>query len=218
MFEVSNNQYFQGILQLRDPHEECVSYINNSIKASKHVFIAKEVKLKNGYDLYLSSQHFLQSLGRKLQHAFGGSIKTSQKLHTFDRQKSKKLYRVVVYYKCPSFRKGQVILLGNEGQEHPHLVRKISKTLSTIDLLTGKERSVSRYPPGAEVLVERDAKINKVKPRVEILDPETFQNEPVFQDGKEISKTSSRIGNEVTLVSFKGRWHLVPKIVKKKKA
>jgi len=94
-----NPQYYEGILQLRNPNEEVINFIRNQVKKRKGVFIANEVSLKNGVDIYLSSNKFLLSLGRKLKKSFKGELKTSKRLHGQDRLTSKLLYRGTILFK-----------------------------------------------------------------------------------------------------------------------
>ncbi|MEA2037630.1 MAG: NMD3-related protein [Nanoarchaeota archaeon] len=92
-------QYFQGILQLRNPNEEVINFIANQLKKNEKVWVAKQVKLKTGIDLYVSSNKFLMALGKKLKKSFKGELKTSRKLHTKHRLTSKNVYRVTVCYR-----------------------------------------------------------------------------------------------------------------------
>jgi len=57
-----HNDYFEGILQLRNPNDEVISFINSQIKKRTGVFITKEQKGNNGIDFYITSQKYLQAL------------------------------------------------------------------------------------------------------------------------------------------------------------
>jgi len=94
-----NPQYFEGFLQIRNPNEECINFIKNQFKNNKKAWIAKEVKQKNGFDLYISSNSFLLSLGKKLKKSFKGTLKTSRKLFTQNRLTSKQVYRGTVCFR-----------------------------------------------------------------------------------------------------------------------
>lgn len=104
-----HNQYYEGILQLRNPNKEVLAFVRRQISKKPNVFIAKEVKQKNGIDLYLSSQHFMQSLGKKLKKSFVGELKISKKLYTRHHLTSKLVYRVNVLFKLLPYRRGEVI-------------------------------------------------------------------------------------------------------------
>src|SRR3989344_8709408 len=101
-------EYYEGKLQLRNPSEKVLDYVEDAIARDGKVFIAKKDKLKNGYDLQLSSQNFLRNIGRKLQDKFSGELMLSSKLA--GRSKSgKDLYRVNVLFRMYSFRKGSTV-------------------------------------------------------------------------------------------------------------
>jgi len=93
-----NPQYYEGILQLRNPNKEVINFIRNQFKNNEKAHIAKQEKLKTGIDLYISSNKFLLALGKKLKKSFNGELKTSRKLHSQSRLTSKKVYRVTVCF------------------------------------------------------------------------------------------------------------------------
>jgi NMD protein affecting ribosome stability and mRNA decay len=94
-----NPQYFQGILQIRNPNEEVIRFVMNQFKNNEKVWIAKEEKQKTGIDYYVSSNKFLLSLGKKLKKSFKGELKTSRKIHTKNKLTSKDVYRVTVCFR-----------------------------------------------------------------------------------------------------------------------
>tara|TARA_Y100000310_G_scaffold281258_1_gene301610 strand:- start:6603 stop:7070 length:468 start_codon:yes stop_codon:yes gene_type:complete len=104
-----HSQYFEGILQLRNSGQEVEDFVLDRIDNRKNVTIAKVLKQKNGYDYYLSSQKFLQILGKQLQQKFGGELKVSTKLHTRNRVTSKEVHRVTVLFRPPKFKKGDIV-------------------------------------------------------------------------------------------------------------
>lgn len=94
-----DTRYYEGTLQLRNPNEEVLNFIKNQFKNNPKVWIANQEKLKTGIDLYISSNRFLLSLGKKLKKSFKGELKTSRKLHTKSRITSKNIYRVTVLFR-----------------------------------------------------------------------------------------------------------------------
>ncbi len=94
-----NPQYFEGILQLRNPDEEAFRFIKNQFKNNEKAWIAKVEKLKTGVDYYISSNRFLLSLGKKLKKSFKGELKISRRLHSKNRLTSRQVYRVTVLFR-----------------------------------------------------------------------------------------------------------------------
>ncbi|MBN2112296.1 hypothetical protein JW707_04315 [Candidatus Woesearchaeota archaeon] len=105
---MENNQYFEGILQLRNCPDEVVSFVRKIIESEKGVWVAKEAKVRGGVDFYLSSNKFLKKIGKLLKSKFIGLIKESAKLHTEDKQAGKKLYRGTILFKMPGFAVGDI--------------------------------------------------------------------------------------------------------------
>ncbi len=95
-----NPQYFEGVLQLRNPTEEVFQMIKSQMKKDGKVWVAKEVPLKTGVDLYLSSNKFLKMIGKKLKKTFPkGELKLSKSIFTRDHQTSKEVYRGTVCFR-----------------------------------------------------------------------------------------------------------------------
>ncbi len=103
-----NPQYFEGVLQLRNPNKEVIRFIKNQLHKANE-FIAKEKKIKDGYDYYISSQKFLRNLGKKIQQSFRGELKVNYRLYSRDRQTSKEIHRINVFFKVFKYNKGDII-------------------------------------------------------------------------------------------------------------
>lgn len=93
------NQYYEAVLQLRPCPKEALNCIVNAVNKRKNVFIAQQIKVKTGMDIYISSQRFTRTLGRLLKKSFKGEVKESKKLYGLDKQKSKQLYRGTVLFR-----------------------------------------------------------------------------------------------------------------------
>lgn len=94
----SNDQYFEGILQLRPLNKDVLDYVKKQIDKG-NCLISKEVDLKYGTDLYVTSQRFAVSLGRKLKRVFKGEVKISRSIFKRSRITSKEVYRVTVLFR-----------------------------------------------------------------------------------------------------------------------
>lgn len=136
MAKVQVNQYFEGVLQLRNCTEEVLDFIAGTIEKEKGVWIAKEVKTKEGIDLYISSNKFLKRIGKMLKEKFHGIVKSSSKLHTRDRQTGKKIYRGTVLFRMPNFKLGNIGML--HGDEIKILL--INNKVAVKDTKTGKKK------------------------------------------------------------------------------
>jgi NMD protein affecting ribosome stability and mRNA decay len=111
------SDYFEGILQIRNGSKELLAWIHHKIAADGKARVAKEKKVRNGTDLYISDQHYLQNLGRKIKEKFSGILKVSKRLHTVDKMTSKHLYRVTVLFKTLPFKRGDIVTVHGEQME-----------------------------------------------------------------------------------------------------
>lgn len=185
--------YYQGILQLRDPTKEIIDFIIKDVEKRKDVFIAKTPKVKGGRDFYISSNKYLQILGKKLQTRFGGELKVSPKLFSRDRQTGKNIYRLSVYFRPSQFKKGDLITHKNKIYKIVSLSKKISaKDLTTNKKITLKyDKEIKRIEPIYKTIV------SKTKPVIEVLDPETYQSVPVK------NKQTVKHGQKVRIIKLK---------------
>jgi NMD protein affecting ribosome stability and mRNA decay len=133
------SDYFEGILQIRDGSKELLAWIHNRITADGKARVAKEKKVKNGVDLYITDQHYLQSLGRKIKEKFSGILKTSMRLHTVDKMTSKHLYRVTVLFKTLPFKRGDIITVHGEQVE----ILAIGQKAQVKDVKSGAKKEIS---------------------------------------------------------------------------
>ena len=137
--EAKHNEYFEGILQVRNPNEEVLGFIAREVEKKGDVFIAKTKKINNGIDFYISSQRFLRSIGNKLQERFFGHLEVSRRLHTRNRMTSRDVYRVNLLFKMPSFRKGDIVKY--KGDEIK--IIGMAKKVLAKDVKTGKKLTLS---------------------------------------------------------------------------
>lgn len=133
------SDYFEGILQIRDPTDELLDWIRKRIQTQERARIAKEKKVTNGVDFYISSQHYLQNLGRQLKDKFGGILKVSKRLHTMDKMTSRHVYRVTVLFQPLPFKRGDMLMLQGEQVE----ILRVSKKVQIKNLRTGEKSEIS---------------------------------------------------------------------------
>ena len=131
--------YFEGILQIRDGSKELLTWVHNRIIADGRARIAKEKKVTNGIDLYLSDQHYLQNLGRKIKERFTGILKVSKRLHTMDKMTSKHVYRVTVLFKVLPFKRGDIVTVHGEQVE----IMTIGHRAQIKNVKSGKKKEIT---------------------------------------------------------------------------
>ena len=108
------HNYFEGILQLRNPTQDMVDWVKEQIAKDKRAWIAKEEEVTNGIDLYLSSQHYLRALGKVLKQKFVGELKVTATLHTISKSTGKELYRVTVLFRFLGVKIGDLVTVSGE--------------------------------------------------------------------------------------------------------
>lgn len=106
--------YFEGIMQLRSVSDEAVDWLYDEIHRAGRAWVAKVKEVAGGIDVYLSSQHYMQALGRQLQRRFGGILKITSRLHTRNTLTSKDIHRVTVLFRQLPCKTGDVIDLHGE--------------------------------------------------------------------------------------------------------
>jgi len=94
-----NPRYFEGVLQIRNPNEEVLNFIENQFRNNDKVWISRVEELKTGVDFYVSSNKFLKQLGKKLKKSFKGELKLSKKIFTTNHLTSKDVYRGTVLFR-----------------------------------------------------------------------------------------------------------------------
>jgi len=132
------SDYFEGILQIRNGNNELLDWIYDKIKADKKAKVTKAKKVTNGADLYITDQHYLQNLGRKIQEHQTGILKVSRRLHTQDKVTSRHVYRVTVLFKAVPFKRGDIATVHGEKVQ----IVYVDKKAQVKDLKTGAKRFV----------------------------------------------------------------------------
>jgi len=137
--DVVSDNYYEGVLQLRNPTQELIHFVRELVHKRGRVFIAKEEKVNNGIDMYLSSQKFLQIIGKQLLNKFKGEMMITRRLHTVKRITSKFVWRVTVLFRLPKFKVGDVVRAGRREIR----VKNMGKKVFGVDIETGKKVSVN---------------------------------------------------------------------------
>jgi NMD protein affecting ribosome stability and mRNA decay len=132
--------YFEGILQLRNPNKEVLDFIRSDVEKHKSqgVFISKEEKQTDGMDLLISSNKYLRALGKKLRSRYVGEFKESPRLFTHNRQTSRDMFRMNVFFRLKNYKVGDTVKKG----EREITITKIGKRISGVDKKTGKKEFI----------------------------------------------------------------------------
>ncbi len=133
-------QAFNGMLQVRNPSPEILSFIRDELKkaTAKNVHCIKEDEVRGGNDYQLTDAKFTQNLGRKLQDKFGGELVITAKLVSRSRQTSKDLFRTTALFRYPDFKKGDI--KHYKGREVK--IINFSNRVYVIDLKSNKKEQV----------------------------------------------------------------------------
>ena len=92
--------YYEAVIQIRPINEKIISYVRKLVGKRKDVFISNETREKFGHDFYISDRKYAAAIGKKLKAQFKkGILKVSKKLHGYNRQESKNIYRVVICFR-----------------------------------------------------------------------------------------------------------------------
>jgi len=191
--------YFEGILQARGTRDEVIEWIRNTVKNKKGVSITKEKKVSNGIDFYITSQHYLQTLGRHLVSRFGGEAKQNFHLQTRKRDTQRNLYRLNLLYIVPFVLRGMVVTWDEGIGVVQHILKK---KCVVFNLIFGRKKSVDMEK--LKELKVLKTRVCRIKPDVEVLHPENYQ--PVhLENGMGLKN-----GQEVQIGEFKGKFYLIP--------
>ena len=131
--------YFEGILQLRNPNDEVINFITSQINKREGVFITAEKKVSNGIDFYITSQKYLQTIGKKLKKSFQGELKISSKLHTKNKLTSKNVYRVNVLFRLAKYNLGDTLTFKGTKIK----ILKMGKKILAKEIKTGKKLNIN---------------------------------------------------------------------------
>lgn len=134
-----HSQYFEGILQLRNTDKEVLYFVLNIVEKRDGVSVSKTERVVNGFDLYFTSQKFLQQIGKKLKGNFNGELKTSVKLFTRNRITGKEVYRVNVLFRQHNIKKGDIVLYKGEKVQ----IVGIGKKILAKNTKTGKKLTLN---------------------------------------------------------------------------
>lgn len=175
--------YYEGILQLREPHQEVFNFLDRQLAelAPKGVFITKTAEQKNGIDLYFTNKTQMQLLAQKIGTKFGAQVSMHPQLFSRNHQTSKDIYRLNVLVTLPPFGTGSVISFDYPRKGRATvLIKSMGKITHGFDLKQNKQTGFE-LKNCQDIVVHPiyETTISSTHPTLGVLDPETFQEEQV---------------------------------------
>lgn len=131
-----DSNYFEGILQLRNPTDKIVDFVFDRVEKSGIAKIAKTEKHKNGIDFYITSNKFLKEFASELNSKFSGMLKITYTLHT--RKEGVDIYRMTVLFRVSPFKEMDII----EFKGDKYKVAKMGERVELKDMNNGKRKLV----------------------------------------------------------------------------
>ncbi|MFT4304916.1 MAG: NMD3-related protein, partial [Candidatus Woesearchaeota archaeon] len=201
-----NTEYFEAILQIRNKNENIIQDVLKDLdlileeEKKRSVFATKIESLKNGVDIYITSQKHIKTIGKKLYEIYGGEMKINEKLFSKDHLTSKNLYRVNVLLSIPDFKKGSLIKINDQ------LIFISSIKGNFIlgkDLIKNKNIKTKYNFDEIEIIQLKPHKTNIIKthPEIEVLNPLTYQNEKIMNN-EIIKEKNIDLNNNVDIVIY----------------
>ena len=92
-------KYYEAKIQLRPEKQEVLDFILSEVERRDDIFISKIEKLKTGLDIFISSQSFARSLGKKLKNKFKGEVTITRTIFGMKRDTGKIIYRGTILFR-----------------------------------------------------------------------------------------------------------------------
>jgi NMD protein affecting ribosome stability and mRNA decay len=193
--------YFEGVFQLRNARDDVKEYIVNYCKKN-NVFVNKLVDKGKEVDYYFVKKNQMQPLALKLMRNFGAAIESNARLFSRNRQTSRDIYRLNVLATIPAFATGDVV----EYKGFPVLIKETGKIITGINLALGKKVTFRNEEANSVIVLPKlKSKITITHPRVEILDPETYES----LAAENPLSISTKQDQNVVIVKNKGKAYLI---------
>ena len=138
-------------------------------------------------------------LGSKLHFTFGGTLKQSVRLHSFDPQTSKHINRLNIYFEAHIFQAKDIVKIDNKLIK----VSKLGKIIYGTNIKNNKSLTIDLKNKKYEVLKIHMTSVSKLHPNVEVLHPETYQSVKVE------NKANVKLGEKVNVVIDDGKVFII---------
>jgi len=195
-------EYFEGQLQMRNINQEILNYVQKRITETGEQ--VPTVKMHSRYDLdyNVSSRKLIHQIGIELRNKFGGTLKESEQLFSFDHLRSKNVYRLNVYYKAHEHERQEIVII--EGIKEPFRITGFSKDKLIIEnIITGKKNHIKEEQI-IEQLNKYKTKIIELWPNAKILDEDYQMQEIIIPKGRTVT-----IDENIKYVKFDGKFWII---------
>jgi nonsense-mediated mRNA decay protein 3 len=202
-----NTDYFEAILQIRNRNDIIIKKVINElnkilkIEEKRSVFATNFIQIKNGVDVYITSQKHIKDIGKKLYEIFGGEIKINEQLFSKNHLTSKNLYRINLLLRIPDFEKNSIIKFKDK---LIYITSIKGNFLLGLDLINNKNIKTKYNLDEIELIQEKPiiTELIKTNPNVEVLNPFTFQNEQIMNPNVLIDSKNKIIDNKINVVIY----------------
>lgn len=199
--------YYEAVVQVRGSCVEgaCAEVVS-SIEGSneENAFVAKQVKVRGGVDIYVGSWRCAERAARSVALAHGGEFRSSRELHT--RRAGRNVYRAAYLVRIPIIGEGDVFEY--RGSTYIFLHAK-GRTSLARDISTWRETEVPVPASGITPLArEKDARpavvVSEGEHELQVLDPDTMLVREVPRPGG-LPCGACAGGREVRIVKIDGQ-------------
>lgn len=201
---MAKSGYFEGTLQIRNPRPEVISYIEKKIQEDDEVLVTKATDVRGGIDFQVTNQQFLSIFVHELRKRFGGEVKIDAKLHTYDAQRSKKVYRLTALLRLPKFGRGDIIETGKRLMR----VTRMGSTVHGFDLRRRKPTATPCPKEGTYILHEPiQTVVSSTRPNLTVIDPDDYQELPLAHQAPVEPGQKVKI-----IVDSRDKWYIAEKV------
>ncbi|MFW6449833.1 MAG: NMD3-related protein [Nanoarchaeota archaeon] len=197
--------YYEGVLQLRNrdntSFNEVAEEITKNAEMNNTVAITSEKDVKGGKDYYITDKKYMQHLSNELYNKYGGEKKESPRLYGFDRQSSKKLYRLNILLRLANVEPGDVVEWNSELFK---VLAVRGNKVNVESLMSSKTRplKIDEIKKRASKSEYIQAVVVKPKPDVVILHPREYINVT-------LQNNPAKIAEKIHVVEIDGKFYAV---------
>lgn len=207
-----NNNYFEGILQIRgkdnERYAEVENFILGLVNKRKDVEIHKIERNVNGLDIYVTNKRVLLEIAQKAHNEFGGHLEQNSQLFSWNKQTSKDVFRLNVLMRLPDFEKYDLIEINGS----KIVVKKVrGKKVFGINIQNHKDQEFDFNNNSYEIIARKEnsvqkTTISKIYPEIEVLN-ESYESVPIINLTEKEEKFKT--GHNVSVLNYEGKYYLI---------